>query len=619
MTPGWRWSSAIVGLLLLLPCFGKAEDVFMNASAEAELASFVQQLQKNLESDLEEERVDPQGRLLVVSFAASPSPSRLKLNRSIESHLTDLLSVQTQFAVVQPEFTETHLRTHWKAIHQQKLFTATQQIAEAAQAPLVLYGILSNRPQGVRVQFRMIQRNRQEVITSLPLEFAPNDISPPGLEPVAIYENQRRLAFAKGFMTSKEWDLAQSELEAITPDHSPESQEAEGWLIWLDAKLRRPTTQRLVAFRTLYPDHPLIEQIEAELQKQKAAVEVETLTTPETWWNAKQSLDADAAFFETSEIQQYELAIQEAAVQQLMALLAARNWQFLWERWNLRLQLVTSSQESEILEFQRSMSTTFHQEIVDLIQSKDRINAIQRLDQWGGKLLSTEMQTTLRQEIEALPLPPYGMVTIPAGPFFMGSDSGAKDEKPRHQIELDAFHIDQKEVSNQDYQTCVDAQACTPSAFQQVERLNDPSQPVVGVTWKQSLQYCQWHKKRLPTEAEWEKVAQAIPVEELSDHAWFQANAGGRSRAVGTANADRYGAYDILGNVLEWVQDYYAEDYYGWSPKKGPQGPREGEFRVARGGSWHHSQQATCSYCRFYWSPSLTFEFIGFRCARSYE
>jgi hypothetical protein len=134
---------------------------------------------------------------------------------------------------------------------------------------------------------------------------------------------------------------------------------------------------------------------------------------------------------------------------------------------------------------------------------------------------------------------------------------------------------------------------------------------------------------RLPTEAEWEYACRAgtegaysfgVSARQLQDYGWFGDNAAGKTHPIGQKKPNLWGLYDMHGNVAEWCNDYYGEDYYAAGPSEDPQGPAEGEERVLRGGAWNASAESCRSAYRAS-DPSiddtcLASDAIGFRCVR---
>jgi formylglycine-generating enzyme required for sulfatase activity len=217
------------------------------------------------------------------------------------------------------------------------------------------------------------------------------------------------------------------------------------------------------------------------------------------------------------------------------------------------------------------------------------------------------------------------MNLVPAGTFKMGSEK-YDDEKPIHDVYLDAFYMDMYEVTNAAYKNCVDAGKCElPS---NADKYNDAAyaeHPVVYVNWNQAKTYCEWRGSRLPTEAEWEKAARGV---DGRTYPWGEgidcskANYYGCVRStseVGSYESGKspYGIYDMAGNAREWVNDWYDENYYQNSPASNPLGPSSGQYRVLRGGSWYYSDNLARSAYRFSNSPDLINFNFGFRCARS--
>jgi len=225
------------------------------------------------------------------------------------------------------------------------------------------------------------------------------------------------------------------------------------------------------------------------------------------------------------------------------------------------------------------------------------------------------------------------LLFIPVGEFIMGSNNGNPEEQPVHNVHLDAYWIDQAEVTNGMYAMCVQEGGCQPpsstSSPTRGSYYGNPKYsnfPVIYVDWNKAQAYCLWANRRLPTEAEWEKAARGT---DGRTYPWgnnapnsallnFDKNVGD-STEVGKypAGASYYGALDMAGNVWEWVADWYASNYYANSPLSNPLGPSSGELRVIRGGSWNSDIYDTRSEFRDRGVPDVTFNRIGFRCASS--
>ncbi len=227
-----------------------------------------------------------------------------------------------------------------------------------------------------------------------------------------------------------------------------------------------------------------------------------------------------------------------------------------------------------------------------------------------------------------------GMVRIPAGEFTMGSAAGEPDEQPVHRVRITrAFEIGKYEVTQAQWETVMldphakaGAQRTTPEGAtvgSDPSRFKGRSLPVESVSWDDIQAFLarlnardREHTYRLPTEAEWEYACKDDAVG-LSGYAWYKDNSGDRTRPVGGKQPNARGLYDTLGNVAEWVQDWYGRDYYAESPAADPPGPATGSYRVFRGGSWLDSAK----YCRI---TARNFEFpvsrlhnVGFRVVRS--
>ncbi|MER3423189.1 MAG: formylglycine-generating enzyme family protein, partial [Nitrospiraceae bacterium] len=224
--------------------------------------------------------------------------------------------------------------------------------------------------------------------------------------------------------------------------------------------------------------------------------------------------------------------------------------------------------------------------------------------------ITAETSASLPQEITGKDGSP--MVLVPAGSFPMGvpkgDRDGGRDEYPRHEIFLGAYYIDKYEVTNGRYLEFVKATGHripqnpkSPSRTlwkgdQIPESIAD--RPVINVDWYDADAYCRWAGKRLPTEAEWEKAARGTDdrrfpwgnTEPTHKHLNYNQQWQGEKTLmpVGSYEAGKspYGAYDMAGNVWEWVADWYDPLYYEKSPAKNPKGPESGTAKVLRSSGW---------------------------------
>jgi serine/threonine-protein kinase len=223
------------------------------------------------------------------------------------------------------------------------------------------------------------------------------------------------------------------------------------------------------------------------------------------------------------------------------------------------------------------------------------------------------------------------MVFVPEGKFTMGSDNGEADEKPIHQVYLDAYWIDKTEVTNAMYAKCVADSVCkeptytnssTRSSYYGNSEFDD--YPVIIVEWTMAKSYCEWRDDRLPTEAEWEKAARGT---DSRTYPWGEGidcsrtNYGEKKRCLGDttkvgsyeSGKSPYGVYDMAGNVWEWVSDWY-DVYSGGDSSLKDFGQK---YRVVRGGSWGTKGDFLRVAFRGWPDKDFPYGSIGFRCAQS--
>lgn len=251
---------------------------------------------------------------------------------------------------------------------------------------------------------------------------------------------------------------------------------------------------------------------------------------------------------------------------------------------------------------------------------------------------------TLTPHISALSTPE--MVGVEGGTFTMGatSEQGSEaysDEKPAHRVTVGNFFIGKYEVTQGLW---YDVMGSNPSWFQGSKtafgsRWRDL--PVEQVTWDDCQEflrklnarkgemdlggYSSW-KFRLPTEAEWEFAARGGNVSRgykysgsnnIGSVAWYDGNSSvngnQQTHPVGTKQPNELGLYDMSGNVYEWCQDWYADNYYGRSPQNNPQGPSSGSFRVIRGGSCGNYAWNCRVSCRVRHTPGNRYGYLGLR------
>ena len=233
------------------------------------------------------------------------------------------------------------------------------------------------------------------------------------------------------------------------------------------------------------------------------------------------------------------------------------------------------------------------------------------------------------------------LVHIPAGEFDMGYTLGELNARPIHTVSLEPYWIDKTEVTNAMYARFLNdvgnqAEGGVPwlDVTEPLVWISDKSgtweavsgwehHPIVGVSWYGAAAYCTWAGRSLPTEAQWEYAARGseglrFPWGEKGPTCTRSHFLGCGSRPVEAGSlplgASPFGAYEMAGNVAEWVNDRYAEDYYQESPVDNPAGPANGYYRVVRGGSLGSSYIGLQSAHRSWAGADTQDSDIGFRC-----
>ncbi|MCJ7674297.1 MAG: formylglycine-generating enzyme family protein [Sedimentisphaerales bacterium] len=272
----------------------------------------------------------------------------------------------------------------------------------------------------------------------------------------------------------------------------------------------------------------------------------------------------------------------------------------------------------------------------------------------------------------------FEMVLVPGGTFVMGSpqnEPGHKDDEgPQHEVRVAPFYICPTETTLElflaYYEEMVGAKGKDTAAEQadtnDLDAITGPTpvygdltmgygkkHPAIGMTWHNAMTFCRWlsiktgRKYRLPTEAEWEYACRAATTNvfgfgndpnQLKDYVWYKANSEGEPHEVAKKKPNAWGLYDMLGNVREWVYDFYSPTAYTEvtkkSPTVNPTGPKSGEVHIARGGTYDSSiEELRCAARTFeekwwrmgdpqipkskWWLPQM--DFIGFRVATSID
>ncbi len=238
--------------------------------------------------------------------------------------------------------------------------------------------------------------------------------------------------------------------------------------------------------------------------------------------------------------------------------------------------------------------------------------------------------STQKEQTSSIQTIEHEFVLIPGGEFLMGKEPG-EDEKwidnYIHKIYVDSFYLDKYEVTNAQYYEFCQVTGHKLPEFWGMDMFcsghDYPNHPVVGVTWADAQAYAEWKGFRLPTEAEWEYAARSGLIQKnfpngdqmdssLANYYPTQ----GHPLPVGSYPPNNFGLYDMAGNIVEWVYDFYAKDYFLNSPYENPHGPQYGKRRVIRGGGWRSGKSCNSVWFRQSLRPYWVDFNVGFRCAK---
>jgi formylglycine-generating enzyme required for sulfatase activity len=209
-----------------------------------------------------------------------------------------------------------------------------------------------------------------------------------------------------------------------------------------------------------------------------------------------------------------------------------------------------------------------------------------------------------------------------------GDQPEPSNEMPVHWVEFRrGFFMARTEVTNAQYEVF-------DPEHQRSRRSPGDNDPVAEVSWEDARKYCAWLSEksgrviRLPSESEWECACRAGSEREfcfgddekrLGEYAWYRENSEGKAHQVGTRRANAWGLHDLHGNVWEWCEDTYHENYEG-APGDGTAWTEGGEewepgspLRVRRGGGWYIPAEFCRSAFRGGLHPSLRYHVLGFR------
>jgi formylglycine-generating enzyme required for sulfatase activity/regulator of sirC expression with transglutaminase-like and TPR domain len=280
-----------------------------------------------------------------------------------------------------------------------------------------------------------------------------------------------------------------------------------------------------------------------------------------------------------------------------------------------------------------------------LFQGNQKDKAQQWLDRYLTQSPKGPLAEKARKFLSKVALSvPKNMILIPKGYFLMGAYGHGDDEAPEHKVYLDAFYIDKYEVTTTEFAEFLNdvkiyKQFYKDSKFGMLVLEKDfrprkglESYPINNVTWFGAAAFCKWKNQRLPSEAEWEKAARGTdgnffpwgnspitPQKARYRQDWTEEIA---HRVMVPVNSmpegkSQFGLFHMLGNVKEWVDDWYDREYYKEENHNlNPKGQIGGEFKVLKGGSWRDLRSFVYASFRNNSHPNTALDDYGFRCAQ---
>ena len=192
----------------------------------------------------------------------------------------------------------------------------------------------------------------------------------------------------------------------------------------------------------------------------------------------------------------------------------------------------------------------------------------------------------------------YELVWIKGGTFMMDSNE-YDSEKPVHKVTIPDFYMGRYPVTNEEYGRFIQATGYKEPEYWGDRKYNQSQQPVVGVSWYDAKAFAEWSGLQLPSESQWEYACRAETTTlyytgdseaDLDRAGWYRENSDQKLHPVGEKEPNVFGLYDMHGNVYEWCEDHW-HDNYKEAPVDGSAwvDQKDGAFRVIRGGTWEDS------------------------------